>query len=174
MRTTAYEHAAQSTREELLTTGEAARLLGVTRQTVVNLTDRGDLPFETSGTHRRIRRSDVELVRADQARLTRDQRRSLWLAAAIAGKVATNPELAVDVAHKNLALMRSRNPRGMTVRWLDRWDDLLHGPLDRVLTTLTSPAPHAREMRQNNPFAGLLTEEERNRALEAFKRAERR
>lgn len=39
--------------EELLTTGEAAKLLSSTRQHVVNLCNSGDLPFGTVGSELR-------------------------------------------------------------------------------------------------------------------------
>ncbi len=47
---------------ELLTTGEAARLLNSSRQHVVDLCDSGELPYErtdTTGSHRRNRRGDL-------------------------------------------------------------------------------------------------------------------
>jgi len=51
--------AIQTRDEELLTTGQAAALLGTTRRHVVNLCQRGELPYTMAGTHRRIRRSDA-------------------------------------------------------------------------------------------------------------------
>lgn len=53
-----------------LTTTEAAQLLNVSRPHVITLVERGDLPFETVGTHRRIRLLDVIAYRHG-----RDQRR---------------------------------------------------------------------------------------------------
>lgn len=174
MRTTTLDHALQSASDELLTTGEAARLLGVSRQHVVDLCQRGDLPYETAGVHRRVRRGDVETLRAQQGRPTRDQRRSLWLGALIAGKVVTDPEHAIRVAHENLTRMQAANPRGLTRRWLREWEHLVNGPVEQVLTTLLSPTPHARELRQNNPFAGLLTDSERQVVLDQFRATEHR
>ena len=58
--------------EELLTTGEAAKLLSSTRQHVVNLCNSGDLPFGTVGKRRRVRRRDVEVLRNRTQRLSRD------------------------------------------------------------------------------------------------------
>jgi hypothetical protein len=40
--------------------------------------------------------------------------------------------------------------------------------MDRILETLTSRTPRARELRQNSPFAGVLTEAERQRVLSGF------
>jgi excisionase family DNA binding protein len=45
--------------DELLTTSEAARLLGVSRTFVIRLFDEGKLSAHSFGTHRRVRRSDV-------------------------------------------------------------------------------------------------------------------
>jgi excisionase family DNA binding protein len=42
-----------------LTTVEAAKLLGMSRQFLVNMLSRGDLPFHMIGTHRRIYARDV-------------------------------------------------------------------------------------------------------------------
>ena len=72
-------------REEFLTTGEAAVLLGSSRQHVVDLCERGLLPCSRAGTHRRVRRVDVEaMLRPD---LTRDQLKALWLHRAVAGRL---------------------------------------------------------------------------------------
>lgn len=154
--------------DELLTTGEAAKLLNCSRQHVVDLCVRGDLPFVTVGTHRRVRRSDVEAHRTRTQRLTRDQRRSLWLAFAVAGKIVQDPDGTIDLAWMNLEVMRSR-ARGQAVRWLEEWERLLHGPVHELLSQLTSHSPKGRELRQNTPFAGVLDERERQRVLDAWK-----
>lgn len=158
--------------DELLTTGEAAKLLNSSRQHVVDLCTRGDLPYVTVGTHRRVRRSDVEAHRTRTARLTRDQRRSMWLAFATAGRIAADPQHALEVASENLSHMRER-ARGQAIRWLDEWERLLRGPIHRLLVELTSPSPKGRELRQNMPFAGLLDEEERDRVLAAWQAHDR-
>lgn len=51
----------------LLSTQQAAELLGVSRMTVVRLVDRGELPAEGAGTHRRIRADEVSKYRATAA-----------------------------------------------------------------------------------------------------------
>lgn len=163
------EQAALDESEELLTTGEAAKLLSTSRQHVVNLCNAGDLPYTTTGSHRRIRRRDVEALRNRTQRMSRDQRRSLWLNTAVAGKLVADPDGTLRVARRNLETLVKAHPRGQGARWLAQWSDLLEGPTERILEVLTSPTPWAREMRQNSPFSGLLDVDERAKILTAFK-----
>jgi excisionase family DNA binding protein len=156
--------------DELLTTGEAAKLLNSSRQHVVDLCERGEIPYTTVGTHRRVQRSDVEAVKVRTQTLTRDQQRSLWLAYATAGRIVENPEHARTLALQNLERMRSTS-RGQTRRWMGEWARLLEGPTDRLLRVLVAPSPRSRELRQNSPFAGLLTESERLSVLQAWERS---
>lgn len=45
--------------------------------------------------------------------------------------------------------------------WIDDWSQLLDGPIETLLATLTDPPLRGREVRQNSPFAGLLGDDER-------------
>ena len=56
----------------------------------------------------------------------------------------------------------------MTVRNLVEWEEVLDEGLDAVLQVLTSPTVKAHELRQNSPFAGVLSEETRLQVLQAF------
>jgi len=167
VRGTVAERLAADTGEELLSTGEAAARLGVSRQHVVDLCDQGVLPCSWVGKHRRVRQRDVDVVAAGARRMTRDQVRSLLLAHAIAGRIAEDPDSARALARENLRRMRESSSRGAARIWMREWERLLEGPLTELLTALTSPSPRSRELRQNNPFAGVLSEEERRRVLGA-------
>jgi excisionase family DNA binding protein len=156
--------------DQLVTTGVAAKVLGTSRQHVVDLCDRGDLPFRTVGKHRRVSREDLEALSARTNRLTRDQLRSLWLSQAVAGKLVRDPDRVLDQARRALAHLRTVHRRGQAARWLAEWEVILGGSVERVLETLTSPTPRARELRQNSPFAGALTERERTQVLQSFQR----
>lgn len=159
--------------EELLTTGEAATILNTSRQHVVDLCRRGDLPFTTTGTHRRVRRADVEALRTRTQRLTRDQLRSLWLGYAIAGRLVAKPQETLEKARENLQHLREVHTRGAGRRWLNEWAGLLEGPVEDILDVLTSRTSRARELRQNSPFAGVLSAAERERVLQGLDEARR-
>jgi excisionase family DNA binding protein len=153
---------------ELLTTAQAAVLLGSSRQHVVDLCERGELPYIRVGTHRRLHRSDVEAML--RPGLSRDQLKALWLHRAVAGRLVRNPDRVLAKARTNLAHLRTVHPRGMAARWLERWQVVLDSGTEAVHDALTSPAPLAIELRQNSPFAGVLSEGERRDVLAAFAR----
>lgn len=149
--------------DDVLTTGEAAKLLGVSRQHVVDLIERDELPAYRVGTHRRIRRADLLAVRSGSTRSTRDQERSLWIGTAIAGDLVRDPERVRSIGREGLSTQSTR-----ANRWTIEWARLLDGPTNEIIKALTSDTIHARELRQNSPFAGVLTAEARQAVLDAF------
>lgn len=154
---------------DLVPTGEAARLLGCSRQHVVDLCDEGKLlAVRKGGSHRYVRRADVLALLGPS--LTRDQEQSRWLHGAIAGHLVTEPDLVLTRARENLDRFSTIHAGTMAERWLDRWRLTLNSGLDHVLTVLVSDAPEAAELRQNSPFTGILSEEERQRVLDSFRK----
>lgn len=159
--------AARNDESDLLSTAGAAALLGCSRQHVVNLCERGELPFVRCGKHRRLRRGDVE--RALRPRLTRDQERSLWLHHVVAGRLAVEPDAALTKAHRNIETMLRAHPSGTVRGRIRQWQVLIDAGLDSVLDVLTSRDESAVELRQNSPFAGVLPDPDRQRALDCFR-----
>jgi excisionase family DNA binding protein len=152
---------------DLISTGKAAVLLGCSRQHVVDLCEQGLLRFVSVGSHRRVRRTDVTaLVRPA---LTRDQERSLWLHRVAAGRLAVDPGSVLAQVRENLQHLSRVHPGGMSAVWLAEWQAVLDEGEDAVFTVLTSAEPQAVELRQNSPFAGVLSPEERAAALAAFR-----
>lgn len=168
MRSAVFDAANMIDPDQQLSTGEAAKLLNCSRQHVVDLCEAGLLSYTTVGTHRRVRRGDIEAVRNRTERLTPDQQRSLWLAYAVAGRIVIEPEHAIEVADTNLATMR-QIARGSAAKWLDEWTKLLDGPIDVLLGAYTSRNLRGRELRQSSPFAGLLSDDERSAVLSEWR-----
>lgn len=163
----------EKSQSPLLSTGEAASLLGVSRQHIVDLCDRGDLMCVRIGSHRRVPRLELDrfLGAAREGNLTRDQERSLWLHRAVVAELVADPEGVLTRVQENLQRLRAQHPvRGMTAHWLGQWQEVLDAGADAVADVLTSTGPMGLELRQNSPFAGVISEEARSRVLASFRR----
>ena len=68
-----------------LTTAEAASMLGISRQFLVNLLEAGEIPYHKVGTHRRIYAQDLMKYKAK-----RDERRKKALRGLVAAEVSDN------------------------------------------------------------------------------------
>lgn len=153
---------------ELLTTGEVARRLGVSRQHVVNLCDRGDLLFVFVGSHRRVPSQEVDrIVRG--SRLNREREKSLWLHRAVLGELVRDPERVMETASGNIERwLGMHSESGVTRGYLLTWAEIIDSGVDAVIDTLTSTSESAAELRQNTPFAGVLDDESRRAVLRSF------
>jgi excisionase family DNA binding protein len=157
--------------DALLSTGAAAEILGCSRQHVVDLCMNGTIAFESVGTHRRVRRSVVVALQSGTMRP--EAEKSLWLGYAVAGKVVTDVPRAQTIVRKNVAKSRSV-VRGDSVWWLDEWLRMAEEDIPALLATLVSSSDHSIEMRQNSPFAGLLSESERLAVLSQWRSSRRK
>lgn len=95
--------------------------------------------------------------------LDRTERRSLALHQAVLLRLLDDPEAVRDRARANLAVMARAAPAASP--HLQRWAALLEGPLADLALVLVSTDEEARELRQNSPFAGVLSAREREKAL---------
>ena len=102
--------------------------------------------------------------------LTREDRRSLALHAAIAVRLAERPRETLARAKSTLKRMREANPAAIPL--LREWDVLLSRPLSALLPVLTDSGAWARELRHVTPFAGVLSARERANVSREFRRAE--
>jgi transcriptional regulator with XRE-family HTH domain len=103
--------------------------------------------------------------------LTREDRRSLALHAAIAEHLRAEPDAVLARARASVAHMHALHPGARPL--LDEWTVLLRRPLSALLPLLSDPSPWARELRHVTPFAGVLSARERTAVYRAFAAAER-
>jgi hypothetical protein len=90
---------------------------------------------------------------------------------AVLAELVTDPEGVLARVQENLQRLRAQHPnRGMTAHWLGQWQEVLDAGVHAVADMLTSAGPEALELRQNSPFAGVITEEARSRVLASFRR----
>ncbi|MEO8690341.1 MAG: hypothetical protein ABI611_19255 [Solirubrobacteraceae bacterium] len=75
-----------------------------------------------------------------------------------------NAEMVDDALHR---LRRWRAEEKIYARYADAWERLLHRPLPTIKRVISQNGQRARDLRQNSPFAGALTEPDRRRVLEA-------
>lgn len=90
--------------------------------------------------------------------------RSLALHAAVAAKLEAQPEL-LDVARQNLQRWLSARPAAALREWqaiLDR------APLPEVIELLRARSADATRLRQSSPFAGVLSQSERQSILDVY------
>ncbi|CAN5143700.1 hypothetical protein BH20GEM2_BH20GEM2_12150 [soil metagenome] len=98
--------------------------------------------------------------------LTREDRRSLLIHAAIVEKLRSAPESVLGQARYTLRRMQRAHPAAAAP--LAHWDTLLSLPLEHVIDVLVDPRPFARELRHCTPFAGVLTAAERTAVYQDF------
>ncbi len=157
-----------NSKHQFLTTGEAAHLLGTSRQHVVDLCDRGELSYQRTPVHRRLLRKDIDAVMRDRKEMTREELRSLWLNRAVAAHLARDPERVLTRARHNLERFSQIHSGSSVEHWLRRWENVLAGGPEVVMEALTSTSPDAAELRQNSPFPGVLPQNERRQVLDSF------
>lgn len=166
-----YDYGDMVTEAQLLTTGQAAQVLGCSRQHVVDLCDAGRLPCSVIGSHRRIARGDLQSFLDEGQVLRREEERSLWLHRALLGPLLRDPERVLARARSNIERWSgTHRADGMTQSWLREWEGLLDQGVDAVADVLASRTPRAVELRANSPFAGVLDEQERLAVHQSFRR----
>lgn len=88
--------------------------------------------------------------------------RSKALHIAVGRKLIRQPRL-INEARQRLQRMYQSAPYAKV--YLDRWDELLTGPMEDVLRVFGTDDEQSKALRHVSPFAGLLKEDERLRIL---------
>ena len=82
---------------------------------------------------------------------------SLELARRVARRLRRQPEL-IDLARANLTRWSLRNAAAPSLlRCYAEWQQILARPLEEICTLLCSEQENAQRLRQNSPFAGVLS-----------------
>ena len=100
----------------------------------------------------------------DAPRWTRVEEKSLSIHRQIAARLLQDPATTLEKARFNLTRLRSAD-RGHGARWLDEWDALLDRPTDQIVTAMLARTQQGIDLRQMTPFAGVLSDAERRKAL---------
>lgn len=100
---------------------------------------------------------------------TREAAVSLALGRLTASAVLRDPnELVARARDRVVVILADEHcPRGLR-QWTMEWQRLLIGPLEGVVAALINPDDRGYELRQNTPFTGVLSDEQR---LTAVRRA---
>lgn len=107
------------------------------------------------------RRPRVEVVNT-----RREERVTMELHRALAIRLRTDPRAVLAVVPDNLVRLRARLRSPIGQKWVDRWAELVDSPVDLLILGMLADTPEGRELRQNSPFAGALTQGERVAAIE--------
>lgn len=104
--------------------------------------------------------------------LTYEKLKSLYLHKAVIDELRNDKDHVVSVALKNIEKWRElHKPDGMTVKYLDEWKTILDiGNFQKLSKVLTGLDEYSCDLRQNSPFAGVLSDERRLAVLEEFRK----
>ena len=93
--------------------------------------------------------------------------RSLAMHCRIAQKISRDPDL-LNKARENLRRWIAKSD-GRKTRYLREWEQILERPWPAIAELITSMSEEATRIRSSSPFAGVLTEDERNQVYAAFR-----
>jgi predicted unusual protein kinase regulating ubiquinone biosynthesis (AarF/ABC1/UbiB family) len=82
---------------------------------------------------------------------------SLALARGVADRLRVQPEL-LDLARNNLARWSRQNASSKSLlRCYAEWQDILSRPVEEICARLVAETEEGQRLRQNSPFAGVLS-----------------
>lgn len=95
----------------------------------------------------------------------REERVAYELHRAVAKKLIDHPDAIRKLIKPNVARIRTKVQGSLVHGWLDRWEELADAPIGELLEAMLAVDELSIEMRQNSPFMGALTQEERLEAI---------
>jgi excisionase family DNA binding protein len=165
--------------EGVVSTPKAAELLGVSRQHMAALADKGVITSWRVGRHRRFHTRDLMLYKMSRVSsggvtrlesMTVTDLRSWIFGVLVASKLDKDPKATSQIGRTNLAKQKSAHTDGSAQRLLDEWERLLSGPTRELQRVLVSTTQECIELRHVSPFAGVLSESERTWVIESTRR----
>ena len=110
-------------------------------------------------------------VRLEIINNRREERVAMELHRSLAHILEDDPTDALGLARENLDRLRSRLTSPLGFQRLARWDELLQGSVDVLISAMLSDSSEGRELRRNSPFAGALTQDQRLLAIHQANRS---
>ena len=100
----------------------------------------------------------------------REKHRSLWLNRLVVGELICDPDRVLAIARDNITRWREIHAgRPPILAAMDRWSEILDEGVESIVATLTGQSEEAEDLRQNSPFAGVLSQEQREQVLASFR-----
>lgn len=96
----------------------------------------------------------------------REDRVTYELHRAIAKKLIDDPDRVLALMPVNLARLRGRVLGSLGQRWIDQWEAAAKGPVWELVRLMLGEDENSKELRQNSPFVGVLSQDERLHAIE--------
>ena len=109
---------------------------------------------------------DVDLtVVGSRREPTADEAFKLELDRLIAEHLLADPDSVLSVARRNLTRARVERP-AQEQGWVAEWEAIIERPLLEIISLLLAVDPESLHLKQTSPFAGVLQQDERVRAME--------
>lgn len=152
------------------TVRELAQNMGVAPSTVTRMEQSERDDRIQLGTLKRALAVMGRSARVEIVNNRREERVTMELHRALADKLKKDPKRSLEVVPANIGRLRNRLSSPLGQEWVDRWVELVDSPIDVLIAGMLADTPEGRELRQNSPFAGALTQDERLAAIERANR----
>ena len=115
--------------------------------------------------------SMISEIERQENSLTYEKMKSLYLHKAVLDELRKDWDKCSKIAYKNIERWKENHRfDGMAVKYLDEWAALLDKGFTAISRVLLGVDEHSCDLRQNSPFAGVLSDERRLAVLEEFRK----